>query len=85
MAINISDEDFDEIFKGENTSKSRWQPIETAPENSEILVWDGKDIWLINTEYEMYPKQNGCGCCSSSVDDEATHWVPLPKPPKEIE
>ena len=85
MAINISDEDFDEIFKRENTSKPRWQPIETAPENSEILVWDGKDIWLINTEYEMYPKQNGCGCCSSSVDDEATHWVPLPKPPKEIE
>jgi len=33
----------------------------------------------------MYPKHNGCGCCSSSVHYEATHWMPLPKPPKETE
>ena len=85
MAINISDEDFDEIFKGENTSKPQWQPIETAPKDSEILVWDGKDIWLVETEFGMYPKENGCGCCSSSVHYEATHWMPLPKPPKETE
>jgi len=62
-----------------------WQPIETAPEDSEILVWDGKDIWLVETEFGMYPKHNGCGCCSSSVHYEATHWMPLPKPPKEDE
>ena len=59
-----------------------WKPIETAPKNQEILVWDGKDIWLVNTEYEMYPKHNGCGCCSSSVHEEATHWMPMPEPPK---
>ena len=85
MAINISDEDFDEIFKGENTSKPQWQPIETAPKDSEILVWDGKDIWLVETEFGMYPKHNGCGCCSSSVHYEATHWMLLPEPPKETE
>lgn len=60
-----------------------WQPIETRPKDySEILVWDGTDIWLVTTEYEMYPKQNGCGCCSTSVHLDATHWMPLPEPPK---
>ena len=62
-----------------------WQPIETAPKDSEILVWDGKDIWLVETEFGMYPKHNGCGCCSSSVHYEATHWMPLPEPPKETD
>lgn len=62
---------------------TKWKPIETAPKGPEILVWDGKDIWLVNTEYnKMYPKENGCGCCSSSVHEEATHWMPLPKPPQ---
>lgn len=61
-----------------------WRPIETAPKDgTEILVFDGKQIWLVGTEHEMYPKDNGCGCCSSSVHYEATHWQPLPKPPSE--
>ena len=61
-----------------------WQPIETAPKDgTEILVFDGRGIWLVDTEYEMYPKHNGCGCCSSSVDDVATHWMPLPEIPNE--
>jgi len=62
-----------------------WQPIQTAPKGPEILVWDGKDIWLVETEFGMYPKHNGCVCCSSSVHYEATHWMLLPEPPKETE
>ena len=60
-----------------------WQPIETAPKDgTEILVFNGNSIWLVETEYEMYPKDNGCGCCSHSIHDEVTHWMPLPEPPK---
>ena len=61
----------------------QWKPIETAPKaGTDILVFDGKQIWLVDTEYEMYPKDNGCGCCSNSIHNEATHWMPLPEPPK---
>ena len=80
LATRESHEAADEIerLRGEK----KWQPIETAPKNQEILVWDGKNIWLVDAEYEMYPKDNGCGCCSSSVHNQATHWMPLPESPK---
>jgi len=61
-----------------------WQPIETAPkeDGSEYLIWDGENKWLV--EYGSYggmePKHNGCGCCVTGI--EATHWMPLPEPPK---
>lgn len=65
---------------------TEWQPIETAPkrptnpqeDSSSFLVWDGTDIYCVGAG--LYPKENGCGCCSSEV--EATHWMPLPDPPK---
>lgn len=62
-----------------------WQPIETAPKEKEwnfdqpsFLVWDGLKIWCV--EAGLYPLGNGCGCCSEPV--KATHWMPLPEPPK---
>lgn len=59
-----------------------WRPIETFPfDGSEILVTNGETIWLVETEYEMYPKGNGCGCCSYSIHHDVTHWQPLPKLP----
>ena len=58
-----------------------WQPIEYAPNEGEILVWDGKEVWLVEIVIDkFYPKQNGCGCCSSSIN--ATRWMQLPEPPK---
>lgn len=67
----------------------KWQPIETAPgiidhrsaKQPSFLVWDGQDIYCV--EAGLYAKDNGCGCCSSPI--EATHWMPLPAPPKEGE
>lgn len=55
----------------------RWQPIETAPKYEEILTlmkhgvlqgeWDGDVVrGYYSREMEWY----------------ATHWMPLPKPPR---
>jgi hypothetical protein len=65
---------------------TEWQPIETAPKPPDnwqadlpsFLVWDGKEIYCV--EANLYVKDNGCGCCSSEIN--ATHWMPLPPPPK---
>ena len=65
---------------------TEWQPIDTAPKVPKdwqadlpsFLVWDGKDIYCV--EASLYAKDNGCGCCSHEI--EATHWMPLPAPPK---
>jgi len=67
---------------------TEWQPIDTAPKKPKnfnweeelpsFLVWDGKNIYCV--EAGLYAKDNGCGCCSHEI--EATHWMPLPAPPK---
>jgi hypothetical protein len=67
---------------------TEWQPIDTAPKRPDnynwqddlpsFLVWDGKSIYCANAD--LYPIDNGCGCCSKEI--KATHWMPLPAPPK---
>lgn len=62
-----------------------WQPIETAPKNTNILVFmkgyvyeaeqvlrGSKFIWQF-----PFADYHGCGCCSEEVD-RPTHWMPLP-------
>jgi hypothetical protein len=71
---------------------SEWQPIETAPtDGTWVLVWgpsqrwssvmmawfalnhrSGKAYWKDSTEWDDY----------ELVDDQPTHWMPLPEPPK---
>lgn len=60
---------------------SEWQPIETAPDGEcEILIWDGscnvanhgweeggRVVWMVSGEFAVRG---------------ATHWMPLPEPPK---
>jgi hypothetical protein len=52
-----------------------WQPIETAPKNQRVLVWDGQDV--IGATFG--------GVRWWSADDETrispTHWRPLPEAP----
>ena len=71
---------------------TEWQPIETAPkpvyneetwENGQtpFLVWDGTQVWCVDPN--LHPNSNGCGCCEYQV--QATHWMPVPKPPVTLE
>jgi hypothetical protein len=64
-----------------------WKPIETAPKDGTdiILFLDGVVIqgWWAGAGWEVVSLfSHGCGCCSS-MNEPATHWMPLPKPPEE--
>lgn len=65
-----------------------WQPIETAPDRVDLLVYhefalpDGsidRQIWvdfMVDQEWAIYPSLiHICGL--------PTHWMPLPTPPQE--
>lgn len=57
---------------------TEWSDISTAPkdEGAEYLIWDGYDIWLVNVH------RGDWWILTESTVDEATHWMPLPEPPK---
>lgn len=74
----------------------KWKPIETAPKDgTQILVYSKNDgvVWVSwDTEEIYYPDCNPekCWAVPGSHQDEqggcyriddATHWVPVPKPP----
>jgi len=78
-----------DIFGEVQVNTNEWQPIETAPKDGrEILVY-GKWVGEISGDYPM----NAIGVAYSgslsltlgdaySCDCIATHWMPLPEPPK---
>ena len=61
-----------------------WQPIETAPKDKEILLYSDSDGYGIsgwNEEHQRWYVYN-------HYEEQlylfpATHWMPLPDPPKE--
>jgi hypothetical protein len=65
-------------------SLSEWQPIATAP-HGEMFIWaapKGRDKWSLGLAY-----RNVSGGWSDAYGDpgpplKATHWMPLPPPPK---
>lgn len=57
--------------------------------NSWVLSTDGKCVAFTHFLYNDYSEENywqyftsGCGCCDTDMPD-VSHWMPLPKLPKE--
>lgn len=72
-------------------ARNQWQPIETAPHDTEILVFMDEEIYEARLDTYggkikgwTFPMADyhGCGCCSGS-NDLPTHWMPLPQPPEQ--
>lgn len=57
-----------------------WQPIETAPRRTAILVW--APTWgspgegMLDDDGHVYSP-----CCGGDLHPEPTHWAQMPKPP----
>jgi hypothetical protein len=62
-----------------------WQPIETAPHEVNVLL-----AWVDSTFPEQWKMEAGMaswgwrrdGISNMSEHGQATHWMPLPAPPK---
>jgi hypothetical protein len=60
---------------------SEWQPIETAPKDGRlILVWAPAKEGFTSL-YSLCRYHPDAGFCIDEIR-EATHWMPLPEPPK---
>ena len=55
---------------------NKWQPIETAPSNTPILVYADGGYFVAVYILDPYPHWKGRWFL------EPTHWMPLPEPPK---
>ena len=75
-----------------------WQPIETAPKNQSVLVYNGNMFvaWFQDDATDPFRWKeeesdlNLCWCVSDNRNgpfllrgSKLTHWVPLPESPKE--
>ena len=76
--------------------EQRWRPIDSAPKDKEILVFNGENafpaMWREPEEYRDYGEEGGwCearydhgGMLYEGVDvveKQPTHWMPLPPAP----
>lgn len=74
---------------------SLWQPIDTAPHETKILVWDGRAMYvaqLAPAEIDGFVcdllrgwyvgPESFVGDPSGPQSDPPTHWQALPPPPE---
>jgi len=71
------------------SDEMKWQPIDTAPKDSdiEILLYNGYiriGLWLGDyfVEHQEFMQINN-PTHWHPLPGEPTHWMPLPEPPKE--
>jgi hypothetical protein len=62
-----------------------WQPIETAPKDgTDVLITDGEDYAVAHFDTVRHePCWRDCGDMgwAGMIDEEPTHWMPLPPAP----
>lgn len=67
-----------------NQRNNDWQPIETAPKDGKsILVVNGN--WIVTAHWHRSQQcWASCGPTYERLpwDEQPTHWMPLPEPPK---
>lgn len=61
---------------------TEWQPIETAPKDGRILGWNGFEVESLEKFDDVWGQVSDSGRITAS---RPTHWMPLPKPPKDAE
>ena len=64
---------------------SEWQPIETAPKETPVLISDGSNVQISCQIYEPLDWESGTGgfWLWDTIDDHLpTHWMPLPEIPQ---
>lgn len=64
-----------------------WQPIESAPKNGNFLVWLLEPHKTMGTNVGIARSQSNVRYINSlfALDlPPATHWMPLPDPPKDV-
>lgn len=58
-----------------------WQPIESAPKNTDILLYWHDNVWI----GRFYQGSGYWSLCDyggfEDGEDAPTHWMPLPEPP----
>lgn len=69
-----------------------WQPIETAPAETEVLVWFGPYVGVKSAAYTSPWANTKLWCVDDAKFDPhpvrgyskpyPTHWMPLPAPPE---
>ena len=69
----------------------KWQPIETVPKDTEVLVHWAEHYGLNGSTEVATLVSDGddgdewCSVCESHsvwMHEDPTHWMPLPEPPK---
>jgi hypothetical protein len=64
-----------------------WQPIETAPKDRPILIWDGENMisaeWGLRANEWTWQLVEGEIQGDSALWTAPTHWMPLPDAPKD--
>ena len=72
----------------EESSQPRWIPVtERLPNNDDFVIVTVKDESgdspYIYSDFGWYLDRAGCWIVNTEQRTDITHWMPLPKPPKE--
>jgi hypothetical protein len=59
-----------------------WQPIDTAPKDKRVLIYDGECVYIASYEYDSEMEINAWIESDNFWISNVTHWMPLPEPPK---
>lgn len=65
----------------------RWQPIDNAPEDRDVLIYMpawGPLIARFNGEFDEWTSRMQCPVSLAEEDERPTHWMPLPEPPEGV-